>query len=349
MRLRVGDRSGKVVSTFILLVLVNLAAWAWAFIAFQHFPRMLETASLAYSFGLRHAVDADHIAAIDNVTRKLARDGKVPTTVGLFFSLGHSTIVVLACIAVAATTLHFEQDIHRLHNWGGLIGTVISASFLLVIAIINTVVLIGTYRTFRHVRSGGRYVEDDMNMLLASGGILPRIFRPRIRDDTAKLAYVSAGGAIRAGLRYGDRGAGLLGISAAEGSNGLPIWSILVFPALFTAGMSLVDTLDSMFMSVAYGWAFVKPIRKLYYNMSITAVSVIAALVVGGSEALGLIGGQFNLGSPFWKMVDAINENSAMLGYCIIGIFIVGWLVSLMIYYTNRYDEIGSSHNSNAP
>jgi nickel/cobalt transporter (NiCoT) family protein len=333
------NKGDQIVSTYVVLIAANLAAWAWAFIAFRHFPQMLEMALLAYSFGLRHAVDADHIAAIDNVTRKLSHDGKTPVAVGLFFSLGHSTIVVLTSVAVAATTLTFARDITGFHALASSIGTTVSSLFLLIISVVNAVVLVGVYRTFRHVRSGGRYAEEDLGMLLARGGLLTRIFRPLFGMIRHSWHMYPLG--ILFGLGFDTATeVGLLGISAAEASKGLPIWSILVFPALFTAGMSLIDTTDSVFMSAAYGWAFVKPIRKIYYNISITAMSVIAALAVGGIEALGLIGGQLNLDGPFWRTIGALNSNSGTIGYIIIGIFVVSWAVSLLVYRTKRYDEI---------
>ena len=176
-------------------------------------------------------------------------------------------------------------------------------------------------------------------MLLARGGLLTRIFRPLFGMIRHSWHMYPLG--ILFGLGFDTATeVGLLGISAAEASKGLPIWSILVFPALFTAGMSLIDTTDSVFMSAAYGWAFVKPIRKIYYNISITAMSVIAALAVGGIEALGLIGGQLNLDGPFWRTIGALNSNSWTIGYIIIGIFVVSWAVSLLVYRTKRYDEI---------
>src|SRR5437763_13169838 len=168
----------RIVAIGSLLVAANVAVWTCALSAFHDHPVLLGTSLLAYSFGLRHAVDADHIAAIDNVTRKLMQEGKRPVAVGLFFSLGHSTIVVLASAAVAASAMAFKSQFNSFHQAGGVIGTLVSAFFLLAIAVMNIVILVGVYRTFQRVKAGGRYLEDDLNALLVGRGFLARLFRP---------------------------------------------------------------------------------------------------------------------------------------------------------------------------
>jgi high-affinity nickel-transport protein len=322
-----------------LLIAFNAIAWLWALAAFRDHPVLLGTALLAYSLGLRHAVDADHIAAIDNVTRKLMQDGKRPVSVGFFFSLGHSTIVVLASAAVAAAALAFKQQFQMFHEIGGTIGTLVSALFLLAIAIMNIAILAGVYRSFQRVKSGGAYVEEDLNALLAGRGLLARLFRPLFALIRSPWQMYPLGLLFGLGFDTATE-IGVLGISAAEASKGLPVWSILVFAALFTAGMALVDTADSILMLGAYGWAFVKPIRKLFYNMTITAVSVVVALLVGGIEALGLIGDKFSLQGGFWDLVGDLNDDFGEIGYLIIGIFAASWLISSLIYRLKRYDEI---------
>jgi high-affinity nickel-transport protein len=336
---RASGRRGPVLALFGFLIAANAGAWLWALLAFRDHPVLLGTSLLAYSFGLRHAVDADHIAAIDNVTRKLMQEGKHPITVGLFFSLGHSTIVILASAAIAATALAFKDEIDSIHEVGGMIGTLVSAFFLLTIAAMNIVILAGVYRTFRRVRNGGRYEEEDLNTLLAGRGLLARIFRPLFSMIRRSWHMYPLGFLFGLGFDTATE-IGLLGISAAGAANGLSIWSIMVFPALFTAGMTLVDTTDNILMLRAYGWAFVKPLRKLFYNMTITAVSVVVALVVGGIEVLGLLVDKFHLTGGFWDMIGALNENLGTVGYLIIGIFAVSWLVSMAIYRMKRYDEI---------
>ena len=332
---------GKVIGVYALLIGANVAAWAWALIAFHGYPILLGTAALAYAFGLRHAFDADHIAAIDNVTRKLMQEGKRPVGVGLFFSLGHSTIVVALSIAIAATATALQARFDDFTSFGGVVGTLVSALFLFIIASANILVLISIYRTFQSVRRGGKLVEEDLDLMLAKGGFMARIFRRFFRLIERSWQMFPLGVLFGLGFDTATE-VGLLGISATQAAQGMSIWSILVFPALFTAGMTLMDTTDSILMLGAYGWAFAKPIRKLYYNLTITAVSVVVAVVVGGLETLNLIGDQLGLtdGGGFWGAIGAINDNFGALGYLIVGIFVVAWLVSIAVYRMKRYDEI---------
>ncbi|MEY2414558.1 MAG: nickel/cobalt transporter (NiCoT) family protein [Acidobacteriaceae bacterium] len=333
------DIRTRVISIYGLLFGLNVAAWTWATIAFHNYPVLMGTALLAYGFGLRHAVDADHIAAIDNVTRKLMQEGKRPVAVGLMFSLGHSTIVLLgsAAIAVAALTLQHRMEAAR--HIGGIVGTSVSVLFLLSIALVNLLVLRSVYRAFVRVRRGEKYVEEDFDMLLGSRGFLSRLFRPMFKIIRRSWHMYPLGFLFGLGFDTATE-VGLLGISAVEASKGLPIWSVLVFPTLFAAGMSLVDTTDNILMLGAYGWAFVKPIRKIYYNMTITAVSVVVALVVGGIEALGLVGAQLNLRGAFWDLVAKLNNNFGTLGYLVVGLFAMSWVVSIAIYRWRRFDDL---------
>jgi high-affinity nickel-transport protein len=330
---------GKVVGIYVLLLVFNAGAWLWAVLAFRHYPLLLGTAFLAYSFGLRHAVDADHIAAIDNVTRKLMQEGKRPVAVGLMFSLGHSTVVVLGSLAIAATALMLQQHVDHFRNIGGLIGTLVSSVFLLAIALANLIILRSVCATFARVRRGEPYEDEDLDLLLANRGFLARIFRPVFAMIRRSWHMYPLGVLFGLGFDTATE-IGLLGISAAEASRGLPLVSILVFPALFAAGMSLIDTTDNVLMLGAYGWAYVKPIRKLYYNITITSVSVLVALIVGGIEALGLLGAQLHLQGSFWMLVGRLNDHFGVLGYCIIGIFALSWIVSIAIYKVRRFEEI---------
>ena len=334
-----GKTSSKILSIYGVLLVMNVSAWLWAIVAFRHYPVLLGAAFLAYSFGLRHAVDADHIAAIDNVTRKLMQEGKQPVAVGFMFSMGHSTIVLLGSAAIAATALSVQHRMDSLRHFGGIIGTLVSTSFLFAIAIVNLIVLRSIYLTFQRVRRGGRYVEEDLDLLLNSRGFLARLFRPMFALIRRSWHMYPLGVLFGLGFDTATE-IGVLGISAAAASKGLSFWSILVFPALFTAGMSLIDTTDNVLMLGAYGWAFVKPIRKLYYNMTITLVSVMVAFVVGGIEALGLLAGEFHLQGPFWDLVGKLNDNFGTLGYLIIALFAVSWIVSIWIYRWRRYDEL---------
>jgi high-affinity nickel-transport protein len=265
--------------------------------------------------------------------------GKRPVTTGLFFSLGHSSVVILATLGVAATAAAFKDDLEGFHAIGGMIGTSVSAAFLLIIAAINIVILVNLYRTFQRVKDGGDYVEEELDALLANSGLLARIFRRLFRLIGKSWHMYPLGFLFGLGFDTATE-IGLLGITAAQAGNGLSIWSILVFPALFTAGMTLMDTTDSVLMTGAYGWAFVKPVRKLYYNLTITFVSVVVAVVIGGIEALGLIASKFSLHGGVWDVVDSINETFGMLGFLIIGIFVLSFLVSMLVYRIKRYDEL---------
>ena len=324
---------------YVVLLLMNVSAWVWALIAFRHYPVLLGTAFLAYSFGLRHAVDADHIAAIDNVTRKLMQEGKRPVAVGFMFSLGHSTIVVLGSIALSATALSLQHRLNAAKHIGGVVGTLVSTLFLFGIAVVNMTVLRSVYLAFRRVRRGERYVEEDFDLLLGSRGFLSRLFRPMFALIRQSWHMYPLG--ILFGLGFDTATEiGVLGLSASEAARGLSLWSVLVFPALFAAGMSLVDTTDNVLMLGAYGWAFVKPIRKIYYNMTITLISVVVAVMVGGIEALGLVADQFHFHGTFWDLIGTLNENFGTLGYAIIGLFALSWIASIWFYKWRRFDEL---------
>lgn len=332
---------GRIVAIYTALIAANIAAWLWAIVAFHDFPLLLGTAALAYGFGLRHAFDADHIAAIDNVTRKLMQDGKRPVGVGFYFSLGHSTIVVGLSVAIALTAATLQARFETFKDVGSVVGTLISASFLFAIALANVVVLVSIYRVFRRVKAGGPVAEGDLDLVLAKSGPLGHVFRRLFRVVRSSWQMYPLGVLFGLGFDTATE-VGLLGISAAQASQGLSIWSTLVFPALFTAGMTLVDTTDSVLMLGAYQWAFIKPLRKIYYNLTITAVSVVVALVVGGLETLNLIGDRLGLteGGGFWGAIGALNDNFGVIGYIIVGLFIAAWLLSYAIYRLKGYDDI---------
>jgi len=242
------DVRGKTLTLYVLLIAANLAAWAWALLAFHNHPVLLATCLLAYSFGLRHGVDADHIAAIDNATRKLMQEGKQPLALGFYFSLGHSTVVVIATIGVALAATAFKEKLEGFQEIGGLIGTSVAAAFLLIIAVINIIILIDVYRAFQRVKQGGSYTPQDVDAMLANGGgLFTRLFR-RLFGLIGKSWHMYPLGFLF-GLGFDTATEiGLLTIAAVQASNGLPLWSILVFPALFTAGMTLVDTTDTKVM-----------------------------------------------------------------------------------------------------
>ncbi|CAJ5172722.1 high-affinity nickel-transport protein [Burkholderia pseudomallei] len=241
----------KIVGIYAMLIAFNVGAWAWAFAAFHGQPVLLGTALLAYTFGLRHAVDADHIAAIDNVTRKLMHEKKNPLGAGLFFSLGHSSVVILMTVAVALTAATLAERFEGMKAWGGAIGTSVSAFFLLVLAFANLLILISVYRTFRAVRRGEPLVEQDLDILLNQRGFFARIFRPLFAIVSRSWHLYPIGFLFGLGFDTATEIA-LFGISATQAHGGLSFWSVMALPVLFTAGMTLVDTTDGIMMMGAY-------------------------------------------------------------------------------------------------
>jgi high-affinity nickel-transport protein len=346
-RVHIAASPAKLIAIYAGLISVNVAAWIWAVVAFADHPVLLGTALLAYSFGLRHAVDADHIAAIDNVTRKLMQEEHDPSTAGLYFSLGHSTVVVLASIVVAlgATAL---SGLESFGEVGGVIGTAVSTLFLFAIAIANIFILAAVYKAFQRVKRGEPVMDDDLNILLANRGLLGRLFRPLFRFIRASWQMYPLGFLFGLGFDTATE-IGVLGISASQAAQGLSFWSLLIFPLLFTAGMSLVDTTDSVLMVRAYGWAFVKPIRKLYYNLTITSVSVVVALLIGGVQALGLIAEKLALSGGMWDWIAMLNEEFGALGYLIIALFIASWALSVAIYRYKGYDQLEGPAGAQVP
>jgi high-affinity nickel-transport protein len=333
------DVRGKIIGISAFLIVVNVLVWIISLILFGHSAFLLGLAITAYTFGLRHAVDADHISAIDNVTRKLMQEQKRPVAVGFFFSLGHSTIVVALSIVIAATAAAVK-NFDNLKLIGSFIGTSVSALFLYLIAILNILVLWEIFQAFQKVKRGGEYNEQTLEEFLDQRGLMARFFRPllRVTDRSWKMYPVG----VLFGLGFDTATeVGILSISAVLATKGLLLWTVLLFPLLFTAGMCLIDTTDGILMLGAYGWAFVKPVRKLYYNLNITLVSVLVALVVGTLEVLSIVSSALNLTGGFWDFVGGLNDNFGVIGYYIIGIFVVSWAVSTIIYKVKRYDDIG--------
>jgi high-affinity nickel-transport protein len=321
------------------LIAANLAAWAWALLAFRGHPALLGAALLAYGFGLRHAVDADHIAAIDNVTRKLMQTGQRPLLVGFFFALGHSTVVALAAAAVAATATLVARRFEAFREIGSLVGSGVSVLFLFAIAAVNLAILRSVWRTFRHVRRGGRYVEDDFDLLLNSRGLLARLFRPLFRLITQSWHMFPLGFLFGLGFDTATE-VSLLGIAASETAKGLSLWSMLVFPALFAAGMTLVDTADGVLMLGAYQWALVNPLRKLYYNLVITSVSVVVAVLIGSVELLGLLADHFGLAGGFWSSAQAVGAHLNEIGFALVALLVATWIGSVAVWRYKRFDAV---------
>ena len=329
----------KIAMVYALLLAANIAAWIWALAAFRDEPALLGTALLAYMFGLRHAFDADHIAAIDNVVRKLMQEGRAPFSAGFYFSLGHSTVVVLALLVVATAAAAMRDRLETFHDVGGTIGTAVSTLFLLTIGIANLVILKSIWRAFTRARRGGQVDGEDLDMLLSGRGFFARIFRSVFGIVSRSWHLYPIGFLFGLGFDTATE-IGLLGLSATQVAHGMSFWTVLVFPALFTAGMSLMDTTDSVLMTGVYGWAFVKPIRKLWYNLTITAASVAVALFIGSVEGLGLIGEKLGLEGRFWDIISSLNGNLTNFGLVVVGIFIASWMLSAVVYRTGRLDDL---------
>lgn len=323
-----GGLRRKITAMSGILIAVNIGIWAIALASFGDNPVLLGTALLAYSFGLRHAVDADHIAAIDNLTRKFMQQGRRPVSVGLWFSLGHSSVVLILSAVVAATASALQApQFAELRTIGGVVSTLVSAGFLMAIAAVNMMVMRTTWRNLRAVRQGAELKEADLDLLLSGGGLLTRMLRRLFRMVDRNWQIYLLGFLFGFGFDTATE-IGLLGISASSGAHGLHPWEIMLFPLLFSAGMALVDTADGMLMLGAYNWAYVEPRRKLIYNLVITGLSVTVALLIGLIETLGLVGDKLGLGGGFWQAMAVATENFGTVGYAIVALFLVGWLGS---------------------
>ena len=329
---------GKLAGLYVLLVSANIGVWLWAVVAFHDNAFLLGTAFLAYSFGLRHAFDADHITAIDNITRKLMQEGRRPVAVGFFFSLGHATIVVALVLAIAPMTAAVQERFGFLRDIGGVVATGLSAVFLFAIAAANIVALAQICGALRATGKAGRtpaeYADHGLN-----NGLIARLCRPLFAVIGRSWHAYPLGLLFGLGFDTATE-VGLLGLSAGQAAYGLSLRSILIFPALFTAGMSLMDTADSTIMVGTYGWALVDPIRKLHYNMTVTLASIVAALVIGSIEALSEIGHKFALQGPLWRSVARLSENFGLIGYLLVAFFVVCWLGSYLLYRLGSYGNI---------
>ena len=293
----------------------------------------------AYALGLRHAFDADHIAAIDNTTRTLMAAGQRPMSVGFFFSLGHSTVVfalaLLLSVGVQAIIGPVQQDSSSLHHYTGLIGTSVSGVFLYLIGIINVVILVGILRVFRQMRRG-TYDEAALDEQLNQRGLMNRVFG-RLSQKISKPWHMYPLGVLF-GLGFDTATEiALLVLAGTSAVAGLPWYAILCLPVLFAAGMSLLDTIDGSFMNFAYGWAFSRPVRKVYYNITITGLSVATALIIGTVQVLSLLVDQLGLGGGIWDWIAGIDLN--VVGFVIVGMFVLTWAVALLIWRFGRIEQ----------
>jgi high-affinity nickel-transport protein len=300
----------------------------------------------AYTLGLRHAFDADHIAAIDNTTRKLMQEGKRPLSVGFWFSLGHSSIVFalafLISIGVRSLDGPVKNGHSQLHSITGWIGTTVSGTFLYAIAALNVVILIGIVKVFREMRTG-RYDEQQLEDQLQKRGFMNRFLGRLTRSVRRPTQMYPLGVLFGLGFDTATEVA-LLVIAGSAGAAGLPWYAILCLPILFAAGMSLMDSIDGSFMNFAYGWAFSKPVRKVFYNITITGLSVAVALVIGTIELGGLLAEHLNLSGSFWSWFENIDIN--LLGYIIVGMFVATWAIALSVWRLCRIEERWSAQLS---
>ncbi len=298
----------------------------------------------AYTLGMRHAFDADHISAIDNTTRKLMGEGKRPLSVGFWFSLGHSSIVfalaLLISFGVRSLDGPVKNDHSSLHQVTGWLGTTVSGSFLYVIAALNIVILVGILKVFREMKTG-RYDEAALDQQLNSRGFMNRFFGRMTRAVTKPQQMYPIGVLFGLGFDTATEVA-LLVIAGSAGAAGLPWYAILCLPVLFAAGMSLLDSIDGSFMNFAYGWAFSKPVRKVFYNITITGLSVAIALLIGTVELGGLIAQHLNLSGWFWTWFESININ--LLGFVIVGLFVATWAIALSVWHFGHIEERWSAH-----
>jgi len=293
----------------------------------------------AYTLGMRHAFDADHIAAIDNTTRKLMHEGKRPLSVGFWFSLGHSSIVfalaVLLSFGIKSLSGPVVNDDSGLHDATGWIGTTVSGTFLYAIALVNLVILAGIWKVFRRMREGD-FDEAALEEQLNNRGFMNRLLGRVMKSITKPWQMYPLGLLFGLGFDTATEIA-LLVLAGTGAASGLPWYAILCLPVLFAAGMCLLDTIDGSFMNFAYEWAFSKPVRKVYYNLTITGLSVAVALIIGTVELLGLIGEKAGLHGAFWDWVGGLDLN--IIGYLIVGLFFVTWAAALAIWKFGNIEE----------
>ncbi len=302
------------------------------------------TGITAYTLGMRHAFDADHISAIDNTTRKFMSEGKRPLSVGFFFSLGHSTVVFglafLIAIGVRALADPVRNSSSTLHKATNIVGTTVSGTFLYIIAILNIIILVSIVKIFFEMRRG-KYDEAQLEQELNSRGLMNRLFGKHLNRITEPRQMYPVGVLFGLGFDTATEVA-LLVIAGSAGAAGLPFYAIICLPVLFAAGMSLLDTIDGSFMNFAYGWAFSKPVRKVFYNITITGLSVAVALVIGTIEIVGLLATKLHAHGSFWAWWQNINVNT--LGFIIVCMFVATWAIALAVWRWGRIEERWSAH-----
>src|SRR6476469_3351728 len=315
---------------------LHVSGW-WLFLFYSgRYPALAGLGVLAYTFGLRHAFDADHIAAIDNTTRKMLQQEKRPLGVGFFFSLGHSTIVFGLALALALAAKTVNSSIPSFQNWGGYVGTSVSGTFLWIIGILNLLVLLDILRIFKEMRRGS-YDRERLEQRLLDRGFMNRFFIGKLFRFVSKSWHMYPLG-ILFGLGFDTASeVGLLALAAGVATHHVPFLAVMSLPILFAAGMSLMDTIDGAFMTQAYGWAFSNPVRKVYYNITVTTLSVTVALLIGSIELLQVLSAKLSLEGGFWDWLN--NLDFGHLGYAIVTAFVVTWAVSIAVWKKGRIEE----------
>lgn len=323
-----------------ITVLLHIVGWGLLLIyVAPRYPAMLGLGGLAYTFGLRHAFDADHISAIDNTTRKLLQDGKKPMGVGFFFSLGHSTVVFLISLALGLAIKFIVQGVidtnGNLKHTGSIIGTSVSGVFLVLIGVLNLLIMFDIVQVYRKMRSGSMD-QEGLHQELTAGGFMTRLFGRLFKVITESWQMYPIGFLFGLGFDTSSEVA-LLAISAGTAAQKLPLAAVLCLPIIFVSGMSLMDTADGAFMAKAYLWAFSNPVRKVFYNLTITGLSVFVALFVGGIELLQIASQQLNLTGSFWNVINGINFN--IMGFVIVGVFIFTWIAAVTVWKKGHIEE----------
>jgi high-affinity nickel-transport protein len=336
-------RAGGMAAMIVALHVLGWGLLAAALHGHYHFTRTeifgAGTGILAYTLGMRHAFDADHIAAIDNTTRKLVHEGKRPLSVGFFFSLGHSSVVFVLAVALNFGIRAFNRQVSdggsALHSVTGIIGTTVSGAFLYLIAALNVVILVSITKLFRQMRRGD-YNDGELEEQLARRGLMNRFLGPLARRVDTPWKMYPIGLLFGLGFDTATEIA-LLVLAGSAVVSGLPFYAVLSLPLLFAAGMSLFDTADGCFMNFAYDWAFARPVRKVYYNLTITGLSVFVAFFIGTVEVLDLVAGQAHLSGGFWAVMQDFNVNTA--GFVVVGVFVLTWVVALGIWHFGRIEQ----------
>lgn len=314
---------------------IHLLGLALLFPAVRQYPQFLGIAFLAYTLGLRHAFDADHIAAIDNTVRKMVQQKQEPTGIGFFFSLGHSSVVFIMALLTAASMAWAKDNIPQLQAIGGIVGTAVSGGFLLLIGLFNLHIWFDIYRLFMKMHQG-KHNEGNLEQLLLNRGFISRFFGPLYRFISKSWHVYPLGFLFGLGFDTASEVA-LLAISANAASQAMPFTAILSLPILFAAGMSLMDTADGVFMTTAYNWAFSTPLRKVYYNLSVTGISVVAALLIGLIELAQIVTPKLGLNGGLWGWIQNLDFDG--IGYILVGLFVLSWGLSYLVWKVLRLEN----------